>query len=120
MTAKDTQLDYQRIPASFPPAQAGVGIASLIVAVSFLLLGLVIQFDVLESLSLQFYFYSIGFMTAFALGVWGLLMRSRRRSAAWIGVTVSVLGCGWKVSSLYVAMQSCVANGWMRMPWPLR
>ena len=113
MTVSDSRLDYQSLPPEpLRPSQAGVGIASAIVAVFFALLAIAFRLDVLEALVLQFYFYSIGFITAFALGIWGLFVRNRRRSAAWIGLCVSMLGFGWKVSSLYVLMRSCVANGW--------
>jgi hypothetical protein len=121
VTSNDTRLDYQRIPPdSFPPAQAGVGVASLVVAGLLSLLAIVLRMDILESLSMQFYFYSLGFITSFALGIWGLFVRNRRRAAAVMGLGVSVMGFAWKVSSLYISMQSWVANGWMTMPWPLR
>ena len=121
MTASDSRLDYQSLPPEpLRPPQAGVGIASAVVAGFFALFAIAFRIDVLESLALQFYFYSLGFITAFALGIWGLLVRNRRRAAAWTGLCVSVIGFGWKVSSLYVVMRSCVANGWMTMPWPLR
>jgi hypothetical protein len=121
LTTSDSQLDYQSPPPELArPPQAGVGIASAVVAGVLALFAIAFQIDVLESLALQFYFYSVGFITGFALGIWGLFVQNRLRSAAWIGLSLSVLGFGWKVSSLFVVMRSCVANGWMTMPWPLR
>jgi len=119
--SSDQRLDYQTLPpAGLRRSQADAGIASAVMATFFLLLATAIRFDVLESLALQFYVYSTGFITAFALSIWGLFARNCRRAAAWIGLCVSVLGFTWKMSGLYVLIRSCVANGWMRMPWPLR
>jgi len=121
VTDGDRRLDYEPLPAEQSrPSHSGVGIASAVVAYLFLMLAMAARIEVLEALAFQFYLYSTAFITAFALGIWGLILRNRRRAAAWIGVSLSVLGFYWKVTSLYVVMRSCVANGWMTMPWPLR
>ena len=121
MMNRNPQLDYQCTPSGpLRPRQAGVGIASAVVAIVFAAVSLLFRLEMMEVLELQFYVYSIAFITAFALGVWGLFLKNRRRTAAWIGVSVSLTAGAWALSNLYLSMCSCAAQGWMRMPWPLR
>jgi len=115
----DNKIDYApHIPTS-ARLQSGFGIASTVAATLLLSLAVVVRLDVLEALSLQFYFYAFAFLGSLTLGCCGLAGRSRKHTAAWVGIAVSLLGACFKIGSLYFLMRSCVSRGWMSMPWPL-
>jgi hypothetical protein len=86
----------------------GVGIGALAIACPL---------NVLEGLTMMFYFYAIVFFTGAVLGAVGVFRDSRRRFAV-LGLLVNLAAMGWKCGTLYAQIKYDASQGWMTMPWP--